>query len=829
MVKTIQDTKAYTLLQKRKSPFLEKIDQVYDQAVNFLPKINRVFANYTGHDISHSLNVADYMFTICDHPDLLSDLELTVLIYTALLHDTGMVVSEDEIKQIEKDSGNITPRKYSLVLKKYQDETIALQECIRPVHGQRSFIYVMGMTTHLFILPGYTNISFQEDVAKICAAHNENFDWITQNLLIDQQKGSWTLNSQYLAMLLRIADYLDIDEERAPYYLYQYLSPKDYGDMEWRQHFVIENKEKIEIDVKTGKKSIEFYGESSNPYIHRKLLKYFDTINGELKNAVDYSETFREKKYLLSIGTAVHNKIRPKGFTFSDFKLSLDYKAVTSLLMGENIYGDKKYGLRELIQNSIDACMVMREEAQASDDFKYSSYQPFIKIVLDQDRKQVIIFDNGRGMSIDILKKYFLNVGVSYYVSDDYLFRGNTYTPIGNYGIGFLACFMLSDKVNVITKYYGENQANKIEFEKSSEYICLTCEKVARSQGTEIILDYDQFMAAFNNNSAMVEVFVQSNFLDSSIPVRLANSKNGKSSEKVLQLKSINTICPEGKNLTEYFDGMDVVLQFSYKGINFLKTFSDIYGNESLIYSDEQHTLVREDDCDEPVLLKKYIKNGIVKYLRVPIIPSSEEDSFEKAYEVLDDFDEALEKISYEDANIITDDPSMYHDSELLEHGDDCIIDDYSLSDFRSEVSHASSVPTYTYLEQKRVIESVGDKILPYDTDKVFQGKYSFDRTDYLYIKNVLISGAHVKIPFLAEGIELKGLVINVTSKKVIPNVSRNNISEEQNQALSYAIGKALHMWIYEKGNLETEEKELMRTFIQQCYPEKSDYLKRSI
>ena len=51
----------------------------------------------------------------------------------------------------------------------------------------------------------------------------------------------------------------------------------------------------------------------------------------------------------------MHNKIRPKGFTFSNFRLSLDYKAVTSLLMGENIYGDKKYGLRELIQNSIDA------------------------------------------------------------------------------------------------------------------------------------------------------------------------------------------------------------------------------------------------------------------------------------------------------------------------------------------------------------------------------------------------------------------------------------------------------------------------------------------
>ena len=130
----------------------------------------------------------------------------------------------------------------------------------------------------------------QEDVARICAAHNENFDWISQNLLYDQQKGSWHLNSQYLAILLRIADYLDIDEERAPYYLYQYLPPKDYGDMEWRQHFVIENRDKVVTDEKTGRKSIEFYGESSNPNIHRKLLKYFDAINDELKRATNFTE-----------------------------------------------------------------------------------------------------------------------------------------------------------------------------------------------------------------------------------------------------------------------------------------------------------------------------------------------------------------------------------------------------------------------------------------------------------------------------------------------------------------------------------------------------------
>lgn len=826
MIKSLNDIKAYSLLRKRESPFLEQIHRVYDYATNFLPKCNRVFGNYTGHEILHSLNVTDYMLAICDSPEYLSDLELTVLIFVALLHDTGMGVSEDEIKRIKNDDSEITPRRYSLVLEKYGDETIALQECIRPIHGQRSYYHVMNMDQHLFILPGYTNISMQEDVARICAAHNENFDWISQNLLYDQQKGSWHLNSQYLAILLRIADYLDIDEERAPYYLYQYLSPKDYGDMEWRQHFVIENRDKVVIDEKTGRKSIEFYGESSNPNIHRKLLKYFDAINDELKRATNYAETFRDEIYLLSIRPAVRNKIRTKGFSFSDFKLSLDYKAVTSLLMGENIYGDKKYGLRELIQNSIDACMVMREEALKSDNFKYSPYHPFIRIILDQDGQQVIVFDNGRGMSIQILKDYFLNVGVSYYASDDYRFMGNSYVPIGNYGIGFLACFMLSDKVSVITKFHGETQINKIDFEKNSEFICLTCEESPHPQGTEIILDYDQFMSVFDHNIALVENFITRNFIDSPIPIFLVESKAGKSSEKVIKLRSFKEICPEGNNLSSYFDGIDVIANFSYKGISFWETFSDLPCGKSLLYSEIENVLMQENSSIELPLLKSYIKDGRIKYLRVPIITADEEYNFVRAFEVLEDFDDALRKVNYEDAIIVADDTALYSDSELLESSNDKVIGGCTLEDFSLVTGHDSAVPTCTYLTEKLVIEGSGTKVLAYETKQGFHERFWFEHSDHLYIKNVLISNAQIKIPFLAEGIELKGLAINAMGKHLVPNVSRNNINDEQHEQLSYAIGKALHMWIYEHGEFAPDEKELLRIFIQKCYSKANIYLK---
>lgn len=53
-------------------------------------------------------------------------------------------------------------------------------------------------------------------------------------------------------MLLRAADYLDVDEKRASIELYRFLAPVGFGDEEWRQHYIIENKEKVVKDAVSG-------------------------------------------------------------------------------------------------------------------------------------------------------------------------------------------------------------------------------------------------------------------------------------------------------------------------------------------------------------------------------------------------------------------------------------------------------------------------------------------------------------------------------------------------------------------------------------------------
>lgn len=102
---------------------------------------------------------------------------------------------------------NYYGRKYSVIYKKYQNENLALQECIRPVHGERASHHIMQMKKDFFVIPEFTSCNFQEELAKICRAHTMDREWLQQNLERNQVKGDNVLNAQYVAMLLRVADY----------------------------------------------------------------------------------------------------------------------------------------------------------------------------------------------------------------------------------------------------------------------------------------------------------------------------------------------------------------------------------------------------------------------------------------------------------------------------------------------------------------------------------------------------------------------------------------------------------------------------------------------
>lgn len=122
--------------------------------------------------------------------------------------------------------------------------------------------------------------------------------------------------------------------------------------------------------------------------------------------------------------------------------------------MGTKLYGNPEVALRELLQNSIDACLL--RDAQEK---KWGNvYQPEISIKYYFKDNDIIleIEDNGTGMDQYIIDNYYSKVGSSFYKSTDfYILKSESnadFTPTSRFGIGILSCFMVSDTLIVDTK-----------------------------------------------------------------------------------------------------------------------------------------------------------------------------------------------------------------------------------------------------------------------------------------------------------------------------------------------------------------------------------------
>jgi len=527
----IKDLKTYQRLTEIDIKLVSQIDTVYNAVKETINSISGCYNNYTMHDMGHGLRVALYMEQIAFGLDgefdesikEFSAFELALLILSAILHDIGMFIRPEDKEKIKNNEIKYTTSlSYKGVLKTVgNDENEAVKEIVRITHAQRikEFTeYDFGGKTISNILMLDDKYPYVDDVIDICIAHGENYDYL-RNLRKDSAKGRYRYNSQYIAAILRIADYLDLDKQRTPVLWYKMMKIDGFSKEEWEKHFIIHNEVKLKKYI-DNKIQIFFDGKSSNAKIHRKYLSYIDELKSELENAEELLNTkTTEEKYLFRISTKIEDNVVTEGFKYSDLRLNLNYSAITELLMGKNIYGDSRLGLREIIQNSIDACRLMNEIRRRGTDIMI---EPQVFVTFSEKENYVKIKDTGVGMTLDIVKKHFLNIGKSYYKSNEYIYENYQCKPIGQYGIGFLSCFLLSDNVIVKTKYYKNNEINQIELEKNSEYVVTNTEETGSFVGTEIILEYDKFFKVFSSPAELIS-FIEIYF-NTEIPIKIKSA-----------------------------------------------------------------------------------------------------------------------------------------------------------------------------------------------------------------------------------------------------------------------------------------------------------------
>jgi len=795
-------------------------------------RVSQVFPDYTLHNIGHSLRIMHYMGQIIPDIDKVSELELTFLICSALLHDIGMGASATEIEKIKTGELTYSNYNYKAFLKKFDNNHLqAIQDYIRRVHAVRSAEFITRELKDILSIPAMPNTSFYEEIAAICQSHTEDISWIEKNLSIYSLKGTYKINSQFCSMVLRLADLLDFDSERTPPSLYKTLEPTGISGQEWKQHFSVDNSNKIAIDNSRGYKIIELFGKCNDTFIHRKILSYIDWINTELEN-INKITSKMEQQYRINFKSQVRNEIRAEGYTFADLRFIVNFRQITNLLMGEQIYGHKRNGLRELIQNSIDACKTRKEIEDSHQEFGDDEYVPIIKIILDRQKNQVAISDNGSGMTIEILKKYFLNIGSSYYNSDDYLLRGLRHKPIGNYGIGFLACFMLSDVVTVRTRHFESSTRYEVELSKEDEYVSIKENEDVKHFGTDIILKYDQFMEVWPQGVKDIQKFLELYFLSDEVSIELVDKGSEvkiKVSNSLVSLEVNNTNNDTIIDFSEFLEGVaGKAIIKNPSNILFGKSYEDISFHGTPYYFDGEN-LVELEESEINIL--NLVNNGSLEVVDIPLIDDG--DRLDKIIDVFDDLKEAIDH--YVDKNdphyitILATEDKMSTVKKGMVSSREEIMDNlhfYALKDLGQDnrCDH-----TLVSLKTFNIFHLSARNIFLELVDKTSTSYYSYNGKAYydfqLYIKGVFVKSITLTLENMLRDLRFEKFKINITTEGIVPTVSRDDVNKEIENDISIAIYQAVCLGIYEKLN-DPVKKDILMEYLRKYKSSSTTFLK---
>ncbi|MBQ1694342.1 MAG: molecular chaperone HtpG, partial [Bacteroidales bacterium] len=168
------------------------------------------------------------------------------------------------------------------------------------------------------------------------------------------------------------------------------------------------------------------------------------------------------------------------------------------------LYSDHEIFLRELVSNAVDASQKLKTLSQ-SGEYKGNTDDIKVKVSVNKDAKTITVSDNGIGMTAEEVDKYINQIAFS--GAGDFLdkYKDIANSIIGHFGLGFYSSFMVSEKVEIITKSYRDGaQAVRWECNGDPEY---TLEETEKPEiGTDIILHIDSESEEFLEENRIKEM-----------------------------------------------------------------------------------------------------------------------------------------------------------------------------------------------------------------------------------------------------------------------------------------------------------------------------------
>ncbi len=409
----------------------------------------------------------------------------------------------------------------------------------------------------------------------IARSHNMGLRESVDCIVKEKQQVHLRVHTPFIMLVLRISDYIQIHAERANNSLLQIkqiVSPISRG--EWAKHNSI-------IDIThahTDPEALYVDAEPRDAIIFSSLSYLFKSIQTELDQCWSVlGEVYGRWKEFQCLGINIR-RIRSSLDDINSFIKNKrpDYIPKTLSFKTENsemvelliapLYGDRpEFGVRELLQNSVDACIELQDLIIKNKvNINERCYECDVEALLinTEDACEFKIIDHGIGMTIDIIEDYFLNIGASFRNSDNWkknhLNNGHsTVHRTGRFGIGLLSAYLLGDEINVITRHISEPENKGLQFKckKDSEHIEI--KNVTADFGTTISIKISKEVAnTLANNTSSWDWFCGKDIL---VKRKVETETGVKELSQQYIMPSCNGELPENWYRTSHTDYDDII------------------------------------------------------------------------------------------------------------------------------------------------------------------------------------------------------------------------------------------------------------------------------
>lgn len=331
---------------------------------------------------------------------------------------------------------------------------------------------------------------------------------------LEKHKKQIHLNTHvpFIMLVLRIADYIQIHAERAPKKLLTIkalISPISKG--EWDKHSSI-----IEINqAHDDPEALYVDAEPENALIFESLISLFKSIQNELDLSWSVlGEVYGRHQPLTDLGITIRRiksslddvnyfiTTKAPGYIPKVLKFRTADSEMMELLIAPLYGNNPEAGVRELMQNAIDACIELKDliaKQKAQSDPQKNIEVCVTLIDNGESGGELIIEDSGIGMTLDVVENYFLNIGASFRNSDRWKKEhetsghSNVYRT-GRFGIGLLAAYLLGDEIRVETRSIKEPSHKGLKFNCRKGSKSITVTNIEAKSGTKISITLNTSM-----------------------------------------------------------------------------------------------------------------------------------------------------------------------------------------------------------------------------------------------------------------------------------------------------------------------------------------------